>query len=67
MGLEQFKEDNQDDYDYPSGISESIKKPKMFDETLCPTCGQKGEVLEYWYNRCTNENCDTITYIPTIR
>lgn len=67
MGLEQFAEDKSDDYDFPSGISEKIKKQKMFDETLCPTCGQDGEVLDHWYNRCTNEDCDTITYIPTNR
>lgn len=52
MGLEQFITDSEDEELPPDH---------------CPSCEQKGEVTEYWYNRCTTsqDDCEVTSWIPT--
>lgn len=30
----------------------------------CPICEVEGEATDYWYNRCTNDDCKVVTWIP---
>lgn len=51
MGIDDFSSDDSDDELRP-------------EDGYCPSCEAKGEITKYWYNRCTNDDCPVLTFIP---
>jgi len=46
------------------GSFKTTEDDKAPEEGYCPSCEKLGEVTKYWYNRCTNGDCEVITFIP---
>lgn len=38
------------------------RKEKFREDELCPTCGEEGYDTERYYYRCTNDDCEVITW-----
>lgn len=34
------------------------------NELECPHCGEEGEETDLYFNRCTNDDCKVMTWIP---
>ena len=51
MGLDEFKTEEEDE-------------ELLAEDGYCPSCEAKGEFTKYWYIRCTNPECEVITFIP---
>jgi len=43
---------------------ESESQERLPEDGYCTSCEAKGEITKYWYNRCTNENCPVLTFMP---
>lgn len=41
------------------------RKDKLKYKELCPVCGSSNTEKKKHYWRCLNDDCDTLTYIPT--
>jgi len=52
MGIDNFKTDSEK------------SEERLPEDGYCPSCEAKGEFTKYWYIRCTNPDCEVITFVP---
>lgn len=60
--------EEEDDSDVMSVVDFSRvknRKDKLKRKELCPVCGSSNTEPVRYYWRCLNDDCDTLTYIPS--
>ena len=64
MGLDKFSTESQQDSETEDETVEGIasEKEKLRKAELCPRCGEEGEHLRTIEYRCTNPECESLSW-----